>query len=215
MRGDLDETLARLARREEALRRRADDRDETASPQGPPGLGGSDARNAGPGRYGARHAGAPASGDVAGWGPVEEVADAVRQVVGAHPGLTVTVHVEHAGRTYPLRVSWNGPDVTVGPAPSAAPAPAPAPAVPNPAAPNPAAPNPAAPNPAAPAPAAPDPAAPAPAAAAEPPPAWPLSGRTMPAWAPGPDGLTPDPAARLAELIRRDPSLLDELDPRR
>ncbi|MET7669424.1 hypothetical protein [Micromonospora luteifusca] len=194
MRGDLDETLARLARREEALRRRADDRDETASPPGPPGLGGSDARNAGPGRYGARHAGAPAPGDVAGWGPVEEVADAVRQVVGAHPGLAVTVHVEHAGRTYPLRVSWNGPDVTVGPAPPAAPAPAPAPAVPTP---------------------APDPAAPAPAAAAEPPPAWPLSGRTVPAWAPGPDGLNPDPAARLAELIRRDPSLLDELDPRR
>ena len=32
----------------------------------------------------------------------------------------------------------------------------------------------------------------------------------MPAWAPGPDGLTPDPAARLAELIRRDPTLLDD-----
>ncbi|MEV4498921.1 hypothetical protein AB0J84_24905 [Micromonospora arborensis] len=177
MRGDLDETLARLARREEALRRRADDRNDTGSPPGPPGLGGSDARNAGPGRYGARHAGVPAPGDVPGWGPVEEVAEAVRQVVGAYPGLAVTVHVEHAGRTYPLRVSWNGPDVTVGPAAPAAPA--------------------------------------APTAPVEPPPAWPLSGRTVPAWAPGPDGLTPDPAARLAELIRRDPSLLDELDPRR
>ncbi|GGO12147.1 hypothetical protein [Micromonospora parathelypteridis] len=189
MRGDLDETLARLARREEALRRRADDRDDTAAPPGPPGLGGNDARNAGPGRYGARHAGVPGPGDVAGWGPVEEVAEAVRQVVGAHPGLAVTVHVEHAGRTYPLRVSWNGPDVTIGLAPPAPPA---APVAPAP------------------------PAGPAPATApVEPPPAWPLSGRTVPAWAPGPDGLTPDPAARLAELIRRDPSLLDELDPRR
>ncbi|PYC71225.1 hypothetical protein C7C45_12555 [Micromonospora arborensis] len=189
MRGDLDETLARLARREEALRRRADDRDDTGSPPGPPGLGGSDARNAGPGRYGARHAGVPAPGDVPGWGPVEEVAEVVRQVVGAYPGLAVTVHVEHAGRTYPLRVSWNGPDVTVGPAPPAPPTPPTAPAPPT--------------------------ASAAPTPPVEPPPAWPLSGRTVPAWAPGTDGLTPDPAARLAELIRRDPSLLDELDPRR
>ncbi|SIN24085.1 hypothetical protein [Micromonospora cremea] len=167
MRGDLDETLARLARREEALRRRANDRDETATPPGPaggpadPAGGRTDARNAGPDTY----------GEVGGWGPVEEVAEAVRQVVGAHPGLAVTVRVEHAGRTYPLLISWDGPHVTVGPEPLAAPV--------------------------------------------EPPPAWPLSGRTVPAWAPGPNGLTPDPAARLAELIRRDPSLLDELDPRR
>ncbi|MCO1596640.1 hypothetical protein M8C17_15895 [Micromonospora sp. RHAY321] len=176
MRGDLDETLARLARREEALRRRANDRDDSEPPPGPvggpvqPAAGRTDARNAGPGRHDARHAGRETQ-ELAGWGPVEEVAEAVRQVVGAHPGLAVTVRVEHAGRTYPLRVSWNGPDVTVGPEPSAAPV--------------------------------------------APPPAWPLSGRTVPAWAPGPDGLTPDPAARLAELIRRDPSLLDELDPRR
>ncbi|SCE90138.1 hypothetical protein GA0070607_3001 [Micromonospora coriariae] len=173
MRGDLDETLARLARREEALRRRANDRAENATPPGPAGApadlgnGRTDARNAGPGR----HAGRDTPGEVAGWGPVEEVAEAVRQVVGAHPGLAVTVRVEHAGRTYPLLISWDGAHVTVGPEPSAAPV--------------------------------------------EPPPAWPLSGRTVPAWAPGPNGLTPDPAARLAELIRRDPSLLDELDPRR
>ncbi|MGW5556404.1 hypothetical protein ACWER9_04150 [Micromonospora sp. NPDC003944] len=163
MRGDLDETLARLARREEASRRRATDRDDTAL-SSPPGLV-SGTRNARPGR----HAGVEAPGD--GWGPVEEVAEAVRQVVGAYPGLAVTVQVEHAGRTYPMRVSWNGPAVTVGPVPPPTPV--------------------------------------------EPPPAWPLSGRTVPAWAPGPDGLTPDPAARLAELIRRDPTLLDELDPRR
>ncbi|MBM0276812.1 hypothetical protein [Micromonospora tarensis] len=169
MRGDLDETLARLTRREEALRRRAADRD-TAAPPGPPRLGG-DARIAGPGRHDPRHAEVDASADVAGWGPVEEVAEVVRQVVGAHPGLAVTVQVEHAGRTYPMRVAWDGSAVTVGPVPPVTPV--------------------------------------------QPPPAWPLSGRTVPAWAPGPDGLNPDPAARLAELIRRDPSLLDELDPRR
>ncbi|MEV4119284.1 hypothetical protein [Micromonospora sp. NPDC049645] len=168
MRGDLDETLARLARREEASRRRATERDDTAVPSSPPGLG---ARNARTGRHDPRHAGVETPDDVPGWGPVEEVAEAVRQVVGAHPGLAVTVQVEHAGRTYPMRVSWDGPGVTVGPVPPPAPL--------------------------------------------EPPPSWPLSGRTVPAWAPGPDGLTPDPAARLAELIRRDPTLLDELDPRR
>ncbi|MEU4397998.1 hypothetical protein [Micromonospora orduensis] len=171
MRGDLDETLARLARREEALRRRADDRDSTPPPPGPVGRvhhpgGPAEPRDTGTGRHGRDVPDEPA-----GWGPVEEVAEAVRLVVGAHPGLAVTVRVEHAGRTYPLRVSWDGPHVTVGPE--------------------------------------------LPAAPVEPPPAWPLSGRTVPAWAPGPDGLTPDPAARLAELIRRDPSLLDELDPRR
>ncbi|MET7372997.1 hypothetical protein [Micromonospora arida] len=166
MRGDLDETLARLARREEASRRRAADRDDTTAPSSPPGLGG-DTRNARSGR----HAGVEAPSEVAGWGPVEEVAEAIRQVVGAYPGLAVTVQVEHAGRTYPMQVSWNGPTVTVGPVPPPTPV--------------------------------------------EPPPTWPLSGRTVPAWAPGPDGLAPDPAARLAELIRRDPTLLDELDPRR
>ncbi|MEU4551487.1 hypothetical protein EV382_4693 [Micromonospora violae] len=170
MRGDLDETLARLARREEASRRRATDRDDTTAPSGPPALDGG-TRNDRPGRHGPRHAGVEAPSDVPGWGPVEEVAEAVRQVVGSHPGLAVTVQVEHAGRTYPMRVSWDGPTVTVGPVPPPAPV--------------------------------------------EPPPAWPLSGRTVPAWAPGPDGLTPDPAARLAELIRRDPTLLDELDPGR
>ncbi|MET8231028.1 hypothetical protein ABZS77_10165 [Micromonospora sp. NPDC005298] len=173
MRGDLDETLARLARREEALRRRANDRVDSTPPPEPAGdpthhpSGHTEPRDTGPGR----HAGRDVPDEPAGWGPVEEVAEAVRQIVGAHPGLAVTVRVEHAGRTYPLRVSWDGPHVTVGPEPAAAPL--------------------------------------------ESPPAWPMSGRTVPAWAPGPDGLSPDPAARLAELIRRDPSLLDELDPRR
>ncbi|MFG1881302.1 hypothetical protein [Micromonospora sp. NPDC049102] len=169
MRGDLDETLARLARREEALRRRANDRDDIAPPPDPTAA--PDVTVAGRTAGSARHAERVDPGDTARWGPVEEVAEAVRQVVGVHPGLAVTVRVEHDGRTYPLRVSWDGPDVTVGPEPAATPV--------------------------------------------ELPPSWPLSGRTVPAWAPGPDGLTPDPAARLAELIRRDPSLLDELDTRR
>ncbi|MFD6568632.1 hypothetical protein [Micromonospora profundi] len=174
MRGDLGDTLARLARREEALRRRTSDRDDTSTPRaaGAPEHGpGGRVDATGSGRHDARHAGRDDTADVAGWGPVEAVAEAVREVVSAHPGLAVTVHVEHDGRTYPLRVDWDGQDVTVGPAPAAAPV--------------------------------------------EPPPSWPLSGRTVAAWTPGPHGLTPDPAARLAELIRRDPTLLDEVDPGR
>ncbi|TDC41550.1 hypothetical protein E1258_32765 [Micromonospora sp. KC207] len=50
-------------------------------------------------------------------------------------------------------------------------------------------------------------------AAAVPPPVWPLSVKTVPAWTSGADGVKADPAARLAELIRRDPSLLDATDP--
>ncbi|MEW2380934.1 hypothetical protein AB0873_02385 [Micromonospora sp. NPDC047707] len=51
--------------------------------------------------------------------------------------------------------------------------------------------------------------------AVEPPPAWPLSARTEPDRSSGAAGVRPDPAARLAELIRRDPSLLTDLDPGR
>ena len=97
------------------------------------------------------------------------MAEAVRQVVGAHPGLAVTVQVEHAGRTYPMRV----PGTAQRHGRTGAPADAGG--------------------------------TPAGLAALRP---------DVPAWAPGPDG-APDPAARLAELIRRDPTLLDELDPRR
>jgi hypothetical protein len=43
-------------------------------------------------------------------------------------------------------------------------------------------------------------------------PSWPMSVRTVPAWAAAADGLTDAPAARLAEMIRRDPSLLDGTD---
>ncbi|NJP31537.1 hypothetical protein [Micromonospora thermarum] len=47
------------------------------------------------------------------------------------------------------------------------------------------------------------------------PPAWPLSVRTEPDPLSGPDGVRSDPAARLADLIRRDPSLLTDVDPPR
>ncbi|MFI1192866.1 hypothetical protein ACH4T9_06325 [Micromonospora sp. NPDC020750] len=93
--------------------------------------------------------------------PVAEVAEAVARVVATHPGVTVTVRVEHDGQAYPLRVGWSGGQVTVGAE-----------------------------------------------AATVPPPVWPLSVRTVPAWVPKPDQLTADPTARLAELIRRDQSLL-------
>ncbi|NES16741.1 MULTISPECIES: hypothetical protein [Micromonospora] len=159
MRGDLDETLARLARRDEALRRRATvpgeepEHEDDAEPATSVGRDGH-------GAYRLRGGTRPELRD-----PVEEIAEAVRRVVAEHPGLAVTLRVEHGGHTYPLRVSWSGPAVTVGPAPAPAP-----------------------------------------------PPAWPMSVKTVPA--PGQDGMAGDPAARLAELIRRDPSLLEDTGPR-
>lgn len=164
MRGDLDETLARMARREEALRRRAPmpgepagtpERDVPVEAADEPG----DER-AGRGAYRLRGGEAPVRRD-----PVEEVAEAVRRVVAEHPGLAVTLRVELGEQAYPLRVSWSGAAVTVGPA-----------------------------------------------APPAPPPTWPMSVKTVPA--PGHDPLESDPAARLAEMIRRDPSLLDDPGPR-
>ncbi|WFE37114.1 hypothetical protein [Micromonospora sp. WMMD998] len=197
MRGDLDETLARLARREEAQRRRAPlpgepdegaDRgltltgsDLSGSHVGGPDLAGPDV--SGPDLIGPGVAGPDPVGPVdprAGHGayrlrggetpppprrdPVEEVAEALRRVVADHPGLAVTVRVERGNQAYPLRVSWAGPTVTVGPVP-----------------------------------------------APKPPPAWPMSVKTV--VDPGHDPVGTDPAARLAEMIRRDPSLLENLDP--
>ncbi|MCW3813012.1 hypothetical protein ONA91_00880 [Micromonospora sp. DR5-3] len=156
MRGDLDETLARLARREEALRRReagdGADRDEA-----PPTV----ARRDGHGAYRLRGGTGPDQVH-----PVEEVAEAVRRVVAEHPGLAVTLRVEHGGQAYPLRVAWTGREVTVGPVPASPPAP----------------------------------------------PAWPVPVTPVPS--PGPDREGPDPAARLAEMVRRDPSLLEDPGPR-
>ncbi|MEV0001227.1 hypothetical protein AB0H28_02925 [Micromonospora sp. NPDC050980] len=170
MRGDLDETLARLARREEAQRRRVPLPDEPAgeidrgTPADPEPVEPAEQRS-GHGAYrlrggvALRGGAAPPRRD-----PVEEVAEAVRRVVAEHPGLAVTLRVELGGQAYPMRVSWSGPAVTVGPVP-----------------------------------------------APTPPPAWPMSVKTVAA--PGHDPLTADPAARLAELIRRDPSLLTDPTP--
>ncbi|PZF93341.1 hypothetical protein [Micromonospora deserti] len=141
MRGGLDETLARLARREEALRRRVTEPTDPA-----------------PGRRRANEGG---------WrDPVKEVVEAVGRVVAAHPGTAVALRVEHDGQAYPLRVAWSGGSVTVSAE-----------------------------------------------VAAVPPPVWPMPVGTVPDRTPGWDGSSPDPAARLAELIRRDPSLLSDLDP--
>ncbi|MDZ5441333.1 hypothetical protein U2F26_01120 [Micromonospora sp. 4G57] len=156
MRGDLDETLARLARREEALRRRAVGPDEEAAGEEPRPV---ESPRDGHGAYRLRGGTRPVERD-----PVEEVAEAVRPVVAEHPGLIVTLRVEHDGQAYPLRVCWPGPDVTVGAESTLAP-----------------------------------------------PPVWPMSAKTVPA--PGQDGLRSDPAARLAEMIRRDPSLLEDTGP--
>ncbi|TDB70787.1 hypothetical protein [Micromonospora sp. KC723] len=160
MRSGLDETLARMARREEALRRRAGD------PGDEPGGGASPAAFAAPGRDG--RPAAPGPGERAGSGgpgpdrdPVRDVVEAVRRVVDAHPGLAVALRVEYEGRAFPLAIEWTRTGATVGPG-----------------------------NP------------------ATPPPSRPTPGRTAPAWTPATHEFTDDPAARLAEMIRRDPSLL-------
>ncbi|MBQ1052208.1 hypothetical protein KBX50_27605 [Micromonospora sp. C51] len=169
MRGGLDETLARMRRREEALRRRATDptvpADDQPGPEPGPGDGSgwsrTDSRNAGPGWAGVHepvHEAAPRH-------PVEDVAEALRAAVAAHPGASVAARVEHDGQAYDLRVAWAGQEVTVSGQPAA------------------------------------------------PPPSWPLSVKTVPGWSSAQDGLNEDPAARLAELIRRDPSLLTGEEP--
>ncbi|MCZ7435082.1 hypothetical protein O7598_01630 [Micromonospora sp. WMMC241] len=170
MRGDLDETLARLARREEAQRRRVPLPDEPAGEidRGTPVPEPVEPaeRRAGHGAYRLRGGVALRGGETPPRrDPVEEVAEAVRRVVAEHPGLAVTLRVEVGEQAYPLRVSWAGPAVTVGPVP-----------------------------------------------APTPPPAWPMSVKTV--VAPGNDPLEADPAARLAEMIRRDPSLLEDPGPR-
>ncbi|QOC90049.1 hypothetical protein [Micromonospora craniellae] len=168
MRGGLDETLARMRRREEALRRRstdpsADDQPDPG-PDAPSGVAVTsrpDSRNAGPGWAGTpeRVPGAPPRH------VTEEVAEALRAVVAAHPGSSVTARIDHAGTAYDLRVTWDGQEVTVS------------------------------------------------GERAAPPPAWPMPISAVPGWSETPDRPEPDPAARLAELIRRDPSLLTGEDP--
>ncbi|MER7166550.1 hypothetical protein ABT336_10860 [Micromonospora sp. NPDC000207] len=223
MRGDLDETLARMARREEALRRAAEPTGgHNARPlpdsAGPAGAGAAD-RTGAPAVGGAirpvqgepadrptgvvvgtarpASGGGPVSGRVdaptaasgppvgaerpdrpgtlprreaargsvpaieaaggraavksTGPDPVQAVAEAVRRALLDHPGVTVTLRVEHSGQTYPMRLG--GPET--------------APAQP-----------------------------------------WPIPVRTTPPWQTDQDGATGDPAARLAEMIRRNPSLL-------
>ena len=102
------------------------------------------------------------------------MAEAVRRVVAAHPGLTVALRVEYAGRTYPLRVERTDSGDRNGRTDAGARAPVDPPATP--------------------------------------PPAWPLADRNPPAWTPAREMPGVDPAARLAELIRRDPTLLDNDD---
>ncbi|MEV6693413.1 hypothetical protein AB0M35_18275 [Micromonospora sp. NPDC051196] len=166
MRGGLDETLARMRRREEALRRRstepadrADDESGSAALDAAQSSG-AGGRNAGPGWDTPR--------EPAGTPPrhvLHDVAEALRAAVEAHPGTAVTARVDHDGQAYALRVAWTGQEVTVTGQPVA------------------------------------------------PPPAWPMSANTVAGWPAGQESLTGDPAARLAELIRRDPSLLNSEDP--
>jgi hypothetical protein len=130
MRGELDDALARLARREEVLRRRS---------------------------------GQEASTDQS---PLGELTEAVQRVVAKHPELAVTMWVSDGAENAALRVDWSDGQAAVTPIGGI----------------------------------------PAPAAGG--PPSWPMSVKTVPAPSSATDGLTGDSAARLAELIRHDPSLL-------
>ncbi len=170
MRGELDEALARMRRREEALRRRATDPTEASDgPLGPSAdqvgddLGPSriESRNAGPGWATARERAHEAPQRHV----LDDAAEALRAVVAAHPGMIVAARIDHDGQAYDLRVAWSGTEVTVTGQPAA------------------------------------------------PPPSWPMSANTVPGWPASQDGLEADPAVRLAELIRRDPSLLTGEEP--
>ncbi|NLU77283.1 hypothetical protein HCA58_02515 [Micromonospora sp. HNM0581] len=164
MRGGLDETLARMRRREEVLRRRAvNPSDDQPGPEPDHGHGSGrvDGRNAGPGWAAAQEAAHEAPPRH----PVEDVAEALRAAVTAHPGTSVAARVEHDGQAYDLKVTWVDQEVTVSGQPAASP------------------------------------------------PSWPLSANTVPGWSAAEERLTDDPAARLAELIRRDPSLLGGEEP--
>lgn len=82
MRGELDDALARLARREELQRRRSGE----------------------------------AHPDVV----LDEVADALRQVVAQHPGVAVTATVHLGATNSTVRVAWSDGSATVTPAGGAA-----------------------------------------------------------------------------------------------
>ncbi|WP_431927822.1 hypothetical protein [Micromonospora wenchangensis] len=210
MRGGLDETLARLARREEARRRRsvdpeADDGGSTLAfgatghpTTAPAHPGPAAAELAHPGPAPAATAAAELARTGPGWAgpgpapggdPVEEVAEAVRRVVATRPGLTVVLRVEYAGRTYPLRIEQAQPTARNERPDAGARTERPDSGVRNE-------------RPEVGARAGVDPPA-------TPPPAWPLADRTPPAWTPAREVPGVDPAARLAEMIRRDPTLLD------
>ncbi|MEV0393145.1 hypothetical protein [Polymorphospora rubra] len=152
MRGELDDALARLARRDELKRRLA------AEPPPAPGP--------------------PVTTQPAPPTPVDEVTAAVRQVVSRYPDMAVTLSVHTGSSAALLRVQWTAGEVTVtvGPATTDVRSPAPAPAQP-------------------------------PVAGAGPP-AWP-AGAGQPWAGPADSAATGRSAARLANLIRSDPSLLD------
>lgn len=115
---------------------------------------------------------------------VDELIEAVQRVVARHPGLGVTMSVAEGDTTSVVRVEWAGGSIAV--------APAVAPTVE-----------------ASIVPAVEPPGADGGGQDTSPRATWPLSGKTVPGWAAAADGLAADPAARLAELIRRDPSLLN------
>lgn len=111
---------------------------------------------------------------------VDELVEAVQRVVARHPGLAVTMSVTQGDTTSVLRVEWTGGNLAVTPAV--------APAVEASIEPTMA-----------------PPAADAAARDTQSRTTWPSSGGTGSDW----NAAADDPAARLAELIRRDPTLLE------
>ncbi|MEV0728797.1 MULTISPECIES: hypothetical protein [Polymorphospora] len=89
MRGELDDALARLARRDELKRRLA--AEAPPAPEPPPPAGPT---------------------------PADEVTAAVREVVSRHPDMAVTLSVHTGASAALLRVQWTAGEVTVtvGPA---------------------------------------------------------------------------------------------------
>nr|MDT0660237.1 hypothetical protein [Micromonospora sp. DSM 115978] len=168
---ELDDALARLARRQEALRRRTE-------------------QSTGEDRSAA-----------------EEVTEAVQRVVARHPDITVTVLIARGREAATMHIAWSegkvvaipvagpsspaiGPGTSAGTTGTATGTNGPATGTNGPATGT-----------------AHNGTGAATTGSA---PSWPMSVKTVPSWAAASDGLTEDPAARLADLIRRDPSLLGD-----
>lgn len=111
--------------------------------------------------------------------PVDEVIEAVRRVVAQHPTLRVALWAEDGAAGAGVRVEWSDGGLVVQPNDESD-GPPPVAALPIAALPS----------------------------AGGPPESWPVPVPTVTSWSGTPESDTKESAARLAELIRQDPSLL-------